>query len=78
MKSTYTRDVSPEMMKELQKRDTFAAFVDYVKENKNNDLVTIWDVLPGYVAYKKMKYGAYLEHVIVLVRIKGIKTTNII
>ena len=38
MKSTYTRDVSPEMMKELKNRDTFAAFVDYVRENEHNDL----------------------------------------
>ena len=38
MKSTYTRDVSPEMMKELQNRETFAAFVDYVKTNKYKDL----------------------------------------
>lgn len=38
MKSTYTRDVSPEMMKELQNRDTFAAFVDYVKTNEYKDL----------------------------------------
>ncbi len=38
MKSTYTRDVSPEMMEELQNRDTFAAFVDYVKTCENKDL----------------------------------------
>ena len=38
MKSTYTRDVSPEMMSELKNRSTFAAFVDYVRDNENNDL----------------------------------------
>lgn len=38
MKSTYTRDVSPEMMSELKNRSTFAAFVDYVRDNGNNDL----------------------------------------
>ena len=40
--------------------------------------VTIWKALPGFVAYEKMKYGAYLEHVNVDVQIKRIKTTNII
>ena len=34
--------------------------------------------LPGFVAYEKMKYGAYLENVNVDVLIKRIKTTNII
>lgn len=38
MKSTYTRDVSPDMMKELQNKETFAAFVDYVKTNEYEDL----------------------------------------
>lgn len=38
MKSNYTRDVSPQMMLELQNRDTFAPFVDFVKENENKDL----------------------------------------
>ncbi|MBQ2551490.1 MAG: hypothetical protein II563_01400, partial [Treponema sp.] len=40
--------------------------------------VTIWKALPGFVAYEKMKYGAYLEHVNVDVQIKRIKTTRLL
>lgn len=73
MKSTYTRDVSPQMMFELQNRDTFAPFVDFVKENENNDLALCFrgnDSKTGKVVIYRN------NHMIWELRIKGGKDSS--